>query len=338
MSSIASIRTRATEGPYQGVIHAQVESVLRRESSSGKPFFELRLRDAGDSLVLRAWSESPAFAACGELDPGAGVEVEGEFYFNGAFGLDARRWSLRRLNDVEEEALFAGSPGQVAATSLRMSELTAMLASVQDPRLRVLCELFIRDFGSRFSRSAAARMNHHARKGGLLEHTLQMMRSASAICGVYPALNRDLMLAGVLFHDSGKLWETCPPERGFGIPREPIGELLGHITTGIELVNGLWKQLPLDQWKSMQPASDEVRLHLLHLIASHHGSLEFGSPVEPKTPEAIALHYIDNLDARLEMFAEAFDANVEVAPRIFERSRPLGVYPVRPLPEWVSPG
>jgi 3'-5' exoribonuclease len=204
--------------------------------------------------------------------------------------------------------------------------------SLADPRLRALTEAFLAEFGSRFRRAAAARRNHHAFRGGLLRHTAQMMRCADALCTAYPALNRDLLIAGVLVHDCGKLWEMCPPETSFEIPRDVRGELLGHISIGIEVVNALWRKLPLENWKDLTPPSEDVRLHLLHLIAAHHGELQFGSPVEPKTPEAIALHFIDNLDARLEMIFASYQRLIEVAPGVFERTRGLNVSPVRALP------
>ncbi len=165
--------------------------------------------------------------------------------------------------------------------------------------------MFLVENGDRFRRTAAARSFHHARRGGLVEHTSQMMRSACALTGVYKKLNRDLLVAGVLFHDSGKLWENHVPEDAFGIEHCERGELLGHINMGIEIVNSLWRQLKANDafaaWKAFVPSSESVRLHLLHLIASHHGEMAFGSPVVPKTPEACALHYIDNLDAKMEM-------------------------------------
>src|SRR5207237_17425 len=176
-----------------------------------------------------------------------------------------------------------------------------------DPRLREICELFLKDFGERFRRTAAARNYHHARRGGLVEHTAQMMRVALALCPLYDQLNLDLLLAGILFHDSGKLWENHLPEDGFTMGFDERGELMGHISIGLELVNSLWRKLQTEEnwraWEILVPPSEDCRLHLLHLIASHHGDMQFGSPVYPKTPEAMALHYIDNLDARLEMFA-----------------------------------
>jgi len=143
---------------------------------------------------------------------------------------------------------------------------------------------------------------------------------------VYPELNLDLLLAGILFHDSGKLWENALPENGFVMNYDELGELMGHISIGLELVNALWRKLSVenaDAWKNLLPASEDVRTHLLHLIGAHHGEPEFGSPVAPKTPEAMALHYIDNLDARLEMFAAGYTTAKPLAARIFDRVRPL---------------
>jgi 3'-5' exoribonuclease len=136
-----------------------------------------------------------------------------------------------------------------------------------------------------------------------------MMRVAKQIAPLYPELNLDLLLAGILFHDSGKLWENALPENGFVMNYDELGELMGHISIGLEMVNALWRRLRLenaDTWRHLSPASEDVRMHLLHLIGAHHGEPEFGSPVAPKTPEAMALHYIDNLDARLEMFAAGY--------------------------------
>ncbi len=103
------------------------------------------------------------------------------------------------------------------------------------------------------------------------------------------------------------------------------GELVGHISIGLELVNALWRKLSADNaqtWKDLLPAPEDVRLHLLHLIGAHHGEMEFGSPVAPKTPEAMALHYIDNLDARLEMFAAGYTTAKPLAARIFRSRSP----------------
>jgi 3'-5' exoribonuclease len=163
-----------------------------------------------------------------------------------------------------------------------------------------------------------------------------MMRTAMALLPVYPRLNADLLCAGVLFHDVGKLWETCPPEEGFSIPVDLRGELMGHISIGVEIINTLWRELPKDGWETLAPPSESVRLHLLHLVLSHHGELEFGSPVTPKTPEAIALHFVDNLDARLEMLYRGYETSPEIGPGVHDRIRPLNVNPVVPLPKTIT--
>ncbi|PYI46386.1 MAG: hydrolase, partial [Verrucomicrobia bacterium] len=198
--------------------------------------------------------------------------------------------------------------------------------TITDPRLYGLCETFLNEWGDRFRRTAAARNYHHARRGGLVEHTGQMMRVAKEIAPLYPQLNLDLLIAGTLFHDSGKLWENALPENGFVMNFDERGELVGHISIGLELVNALWRKLSAENaemWKNLVPASEDVRLHLLHLIASHHGEKELGSPVFPKTPEAMTLHYIDNLDAKLEMFAAGYMTAKPLAARILDRVRPL---------------
>jgi len=334
--TISEIREQSKVGALGARVRGQADELAKRTSTTGKPFWELKLRDASDILVLRAWSDTPAFEACEEFQRGEAVEIDGEFLINGNFGLDARRWTIRPLTPDEAHELFAGSTS--GETERDFADVVELIAGLSDPRLRAICETFLSEHGPRFQRAAAARHNHHAHRGGLLRHTAQMMRSASALSAVYPSLNRDLLLAGALMHDTGKLWEMCPPEAGFEMPRELRGELLGHISIGIELVNALWRKLPLDDWKDLSPASEDVRLHLLHLIAAHHGEMQYGSPVEPKTPEAIALHFIDNLDARLEMIFAAYVKQPEIAPGIFERVRPLNTSPVAPLASVASPG
>ena len=117
------------------------------------------------------------------------------------------------------------------------------MRAIADPRLRALGEAFLAEYGDRFKRTAGARSYHHARRGGLVEHTAQMMRAAIALVPLYPQLNLDLLIAGILFHDSGKLWENHLPEDGFTMGFDERGELMGHISIGIELVNSLWRKL-----------------------------------------------------------------------------------------------
>jgi 3'-5' exoribonuclease len=330
-----------SHSPVEAEVRAQIEKLTLKEASNGKPFYETIFRDEAESMTLRAWSDTPAFGWCEKHQPGEFVAIEGLFSHTGSFGLDARGWQPELLSDEEIDLLLEGSTERRLLLDQAWQEMTESVESIIEPRLQQLCARFLDQHGARFRRSAAARGNHHARRGGLLEHTSRMMECALALCAIYPELNRDLLIAGVLFHDTGKLWETCPPERGFGIETDLRGELLGHLSIGIELVNALWRELPKEGWENLIPPTEEIRLHLLHLVAAHHGQLEFGSPVLPKTPEATLLHFIDNIDARLEMFSVAYESastGENHSKTSLEWVRPLGVAPVPALSKTLFPG
>ncbi|HEX8297346.1 MAG TPA: HD domain-containing protein [Chthoniobacteraceae bacterium] len=333
--TISQLKRSAAAARLEAGVWGQVESLNRKETRDGKPFWELTLADAEGKLVLRAWSDAPAFTTCEALSDGAFLEIAGEFALSGGYGVDAKRWTCRELTPEERDSLLAGSPELRARQQADFDEILQHAASIADPRLAGLVQLFLGEYGARFRRSAAARLNHHARRGGLVEHVAQMMRTILALAQVYPQLNRDLLIAGVLFHDCGKLWENSLPADGFAMPFDERGEMLGHITIGIEVVNALWRKLLVSEeeaWARLLPASEDVRLHLLHLLAAHHGELQFGSPVVPKTPEAWALHYADNLDAKLEMLSAGYLSSRALAPRIQERVWPLPGNLVAPLP------
>jgi 3'-5' exoribonuclease len=333
--TITQLKQAAPSGRVEARIRGQVDSLTEKATRDGKPFWELVLADAEGKLTLRAWSDSPAFAQCAGMSPRCFIEVSGEFSQSGAYGLDSKRWTSRDLSDEERDTLLAGRPELRAKQSADFAFLTEATARVADPRLPALVQLFFADFGPRFQRAAAARGNHHARRGGLVEHVAQMLRAALALADLYPVLNRDLLTAAVIFHDCGKLWENSRPADGFVMPFDERGELLGHITIGIELVNALWRKLftapEAGEWTTLIPSNEDVRLHLLHLIAAHHGELQFGSPVPPKTPEAWALHYVDNLDAKLEMMSAAYQTSRHLADRIQKRVWPLPGNLVAPL-------
>ncbi len=333
MSAAADIRRLrlATESWVTAAVPVSVESSAGKVSRDGKPYHEVVVADALDRFTLRVWSDHPQYASACALAAGDCLRLEGEFHVHPTFGLEARRWQMTPLEPEERATFLAGPPELRAKQEADYQLLAARAERVADPRLQALASAYLEKFGPRLRRTAAARTYHHARRGGLVEHTAQMARYAEAICTANPALHADLLFCGVLFHDCGKLWENCLAEDGFAMPYDERGELIGHITIGIELVNNLWRTLPLADWSALEPASEDVRLHLLHLVASHHGELAFGSPVEPKTPEAIALHYIDNLDAKLEMLDRGYQTSALVGPRIHDKVRPLNIRPVTPL-------
>src|SRR6185437_4505880 len=337
--TLTEIRRATQKETTSARVHVQAESATPKLTREQQPYCELTLADACDRMTLRVWSDHPAYKTCSSLTNQDFIELTAEF-FQSQYGLDARKWTVRPLTEQERNELLQGPADLRAKQASDFEFVRQAVAGINDPRLAGLGEAFLNEWGDRFRRTAAARNYHHARRGGLVEHTAQMMRVALALGPLYPQLNLDLLLARILFHDSGKLWENHLPEDGFTMGFDERGELMGHISIGLELVNSLWRKLQTEEntraWENLAPPSEDCRLHLLHLIASHHGEMQLGSPVYPKTPEAMALHYIDNLDARLEMFAAGYLTAKPIADRIFDRVRPLPGNLVKSLEKFVS--
>jgi 3'-5' exoribonuclease len=325
----------ADGSPVQAELACQVAKRRENVTKAGKPYLDIEITDGSATEKFKIWEDSPAYKFFRDVVEGEGIKLEASFFRN-QYGLNLERVRGRLLEKQELADLFAGTPERQAALERDWIDLTATVVEIKDPRIRLLCETYLKDYGEKFKRAAAARDYHHARRGGLLEHTAQMMRAAKALALAYPALNWDLVFAGVLFHDCGKLWELDYPAQGFVSPMTTIGELLGHITVGIEVVNKLWRALETSPEfaEPGQPAREMVRQHLLHLIASHHGQKEYGAPVTPRTPEAWMLHHIDNIDAHLEMLAQTYAEKAQVAPGIYDYRRPLEGKALAPLPKW----
>lgn len=338
--TIAALKEQTGEKPLAAAVVAQLQSRQARTTKANKPYLEITLADGTGNFSLKVWSDAAAYPAVEIAADAAVLRLEGH-WTQGQYGLEARELHVSHPDAAGLEAFFAGDPATREKQDRDYADITALCASLTDPRFHALCERFLTTLGDRFRRTAAARRNHHARRGGLVEHVAQMMRAAAALCPVYPELNRDLLLTGTLLHDCGKLWENCYPEHGFNQLQNLHGEMLGHIPLGIELANKLFREIlespEAAAWGDLVPANEECRLHLLHLIGSHHGEYEYGSPVLPRTPEAFALHHIDNLDAKLEMVRDAYTQGRETAPGIYDRMFPLPANLVRPLPCHVAP-
>lgn len=336
IDSIKELSNRVGPVAEKWLLWTQLESAIPKTARSGNPYYELRFVDAEGSVTLRAWNDTPAFEQSSQLKNDDFFEITAEWFYNEEFkSIEAKNWQLRPLNSEESDEVLSGSAELRKRQDEDYAFIESSVAAISDPRLGALCQCFLDRFGERFRRTGAARDYHHARRGGLVEHVAQMMRSALKISEAYPALNPDLMVAGVLFHDCGKLWENSYGEKGFTMPYSETGELIGHIPMGMELVNKLWRDLldgeNTNHWLTLDPPNEQVRLHLLHLIGAHHGEMAFGSPVVPKTPEAIALHYVDNLDAKMEMFARGYETAATLAPNVFAQVRPLPGKLIRPL-------
>ncbi|MBV9390546.1 MAG: HD domain-containing protein [Verrucomicrobia bacterium] len=330
-STIEELKRSGGSAQEPRTLHAQIETLLVKLTREQKPYLQLSVRDEAASFSLRVWDDHPAYGFVSELRTGDFIAINAEFVASPSYGLEARNWSVRLLTGEERADLLAGSLELQEKQSADFDFIVNSLHSIADPRLRRLSLSFVEEFGERFRRTAGARNYHHARRGGLVEHVAQMMRSATALAGVYPYLHRDLLITGILFHDAGKLWENSFSKDSFVMQHELAGELVGHISISVEILNRLWQKLRVLPEYSSTTDSEAVRLHLIHLIVSHHGEKQFGSPIEPKTPEAMALHIIDNLDAKLEMMKSAYETGNRLTPQIVERIRPLTTNLVQPL-------
>lgn len=334
--NISELKQQTGETPHTATVDAQLQKCVTKTTKSGKPYLHITLTDATDQFSLKIWENLPQFSSIQTIETEAFIRLEGDWTQN-QYGIDANRWQFRLLNEGEIQNFLIGDPLTSKTQTQDWNYILELTSNIKDPRLNQLCANFLDLHGDKFRRTAAARKNHHARRGGMLEHVAQMMRSAVALSTVYHQLNLDLLIAGVLFHDSGKLWENSYPDRGFTQPYDIQGEMLGHIPLGINLVDKLWDNMikncveTTESWKQLTPTNEDVRIHLLHLIASHHGTYEFGSPTLPRTPEAQILHHIDNIDAKFEMMKQAYKTAPELAPNIQEKQFPLPANLIKPL-------
>jgi len=315
-------------------VHGQVASIKEGATQAGKPFLDLELADGTGAVRLKIWSDSPAFSFCESLRGEEFIELQGT-YFSNQYGLNVNKPEARFLTDPEVDLLLAGSPEAQQRSEVDWEFLIDVFGQLGDGRLKAVSLQCLGEFEAKWKRAAAARTYHHARRGGLLEHTASMLRLARGVAPVYPEVTPELLYCGVLFHDVGKLWENDYPERGFVSQPATFGELLGHITIGIEIVNRLWNRCQEEDPETFAQegpvSSDLLKAHLLHLIASHHGELAFGSPVTPRTPESWLLHHIDNMDAKVEMLRCAYRESEEVVPGLYPPRRPLAGMPAKPL-------
>jgi 3'-5' exoribonuclease len=258
---------------------------------AGKPFFKALIRDATGEVAVRVWTFDEAQMA--EVARTGFVFVSGQTQaYNGQVQLIAE--TIRGV-DVEQKDLQRLLPVTKGDIRSMMDEVASLLRSMEHPGMRALAEQYLGS-GSlmeRFSHAPAAVSVHHAFIGGLLEHTLQLMRLADRMLPLYPSLNRDLVLMGLFLHDLGKTAEL-EWEKGFSYTTD--GNLIGHVVRGAVWLNAMAAKAAAEKGAALPP--DALRV-LMHMVISHHGELEHGAAKQPSTPEAMFVAMIDNLDAKV---------------------------------------
>jgi 3'-5' exoribonuclease len=275
-----------------------VTSKQVKPKKSGEPYLALTLADRCGQIEAKMWDNVEGAIDAFEQDDFLKVKGLLNKYKN-RFQLTIHK--LRKLGDSEVD--YADYlPKTTKDVDELWRTLAAFIDSFQDHHLKLLVRAFMsdREIAAAYRNAPAAKSLHHAYIGGLLDHVVSLFRSCDLICRNYPQINRDLLLTGAFLHDIGKIHELSYT-RSFAYTSR--GQLLGHMIIELEML----------QAKIARIAGfpDELKTLLEHLIISHHGEYEFGSPKLPMFPEALVLHYLDDLDSKMESMRAHFERESE---------------------------
>ena len=263
-----------------------------KTTKSGAPYWNLALVRGGETVTGRIWQPKSREFSDGDLRPEEFVRVRGKVEeFNGQKQLNITE--LEVIDDPVKQGVdmkdFLPSSKVPPEEILREMEELLDVELTFKPWLS-LCRSVLRNEGIRSALLSApgAKTIHHAYAGGLLEHTLAIMRICKALSELYPQIDKEILLVGALCHDLGKAFELS-----HGVSREytDAGRLMGHIQIGLEVLEPFLRKA--------KDLPEALALHLKHVIVAHHGELAFGSPCVPQTMEAFILHYADNLDSKI---------------------------------------
>ena len=281
-----------------------------RDRSKGE-FLSLVLADRSGEIIARVWEDAPALAetfAEGDLIKIAGDVGE----YQGRLQIIVQKLRRAELDEVELGDFQAASQRDIGTM---LAEVQAAAESLGQPQLAALVGTFYGDanFTRQLARAPGARRVHHAYAGGLLEQITEMLGVADAVLTVYPDINADLLRTGILLHGVGKTAEFTV---GMDIDQTDEGRLLGHIVLGDEHVAAAIA--------GIADFPTELSLRVRHMLVSQHGRLEWGSPRQPQTVEALALHHIENLTAQVNRFRGLLERPREQGQSWTEYNRMLG--------------
>lgn len=263
-------------------------------SQKGSPYLTVKLKDKTGEIESKVWENAI------ELDK---IFKKGDIIFiegRAASYKNSVQISISTVRKIAWEEINPADylPAVKADVGEMFTALLGYVEKVNDPFLKDLLNGFFQDeeTASLFQRAPAAKGFHHIYLGGLLEHTLSVVRLLEKVSAHYPALDRDMLITGGILHDIGKIYEFSYSSL---IDYSDEGRLIGHIVMGVEMIN---KKIA-----NINNFPQQLALELRHIILSHHGEFEFGSPKRPKTLEALVVHYIDDLDAKFNAFQTFMD-------------------------------
>jgi 3'-5' exoribonuclease len=270
-----------------------------RQKKTGEPYLSLVFGDRTGELDAKMWDNVAEVMETFDRDDFVRVRGLLQIYNN------RPQLTVHKMQRVDEAAVDLADffPASSRNPDEMLAELRQIVCSVENRHLRGLLELFLsdQDIVRRYVKAPAAKFIHHAYLGGLLEHVLSVCHLCRIVAPHYKNVDPDLLITGAVLHDIGKIYELSY-DRSFGYTTD--GQLLGHIFIACRMVDEKLAQLP-----DFPP---KLRTLVHHLILSHHGSLEFGSPKLPLFPEALLLHYIDDLDAKMETMRALVDQDRQV--------------------------
>src|SRR5215471_629532 len=265
-----------------------------KPKKTGDPYLALVLGDRSGQIEAKMWDNVEE--AIGVFEQDDFIKVKGLLNkYKNRFQITIHK--LRKLGDAEVD--FSDYlPKTTKDIGELWQTLAGFVATFQNPYLKALVETFMGDpqIAEAYRSAPAAKSLHHAYIGGLLDHVVSLFRSCDLVCRNYPQIDRDLLLTGAFLHDIGKIYELTY-HRSFSYTTR--GQLLGHMIIELEMLQRKLQQLP--------NFPDELKTLVEHLIISHHGQYEFGSPKLPMFPEALMLHYLDDLDSKMEAMRAHFE-------------------------------
>lgn len=263
-----------------------VRSAEKRTGSTGNPYLDMTLADSSGDMNAKVWNttqEAPV--------PGAVVKVRGLITeFNGRLQFRVEKFrSAAPEDNVDLSLLVASAPDKPEDM---LKTIDNVIGGMKNDTLQKVVRYLVNGLRDRLYYYPAAQRLHHAERSGLLHHTTSMLNVASALLTCYPALDGELLKAGIIVHDLGKILEMDSDEYGNVADYTRDGLLLGHLVRGVSRVREAARECGISD-------DDEYLLLLEHMILSHHGEAEYGSPRPPMFPEAEMLHFIDVIDARM---------------------------------------
>lgn len=277
---------------------------VRKTTREGKPFYSLRFRDRFRTVSAPIWDNSPHFGACDqEWEVGGHFKIRGVYQEHDRYGAQIEIQNIRLAGPEDWTDGYDPDDFELC-TRFDVDELFEELADgarqISDEPLRDLVLTLLSDNEDALKCHPAASRNHHAYKGGLIEHTVSVLRNGLFFADKYrayypdlkPPLNKDLIIAGCILHDIGKLRELdCGIDGGI---YTVSGILVGHILQGRDMIR--------EAAKRIDGLNPELLLYLEHIITSHQGLPEWGSPTVPMMPEALLVHFSDDVDAKMNIF------------------------------------